>query len=227
LIDEAEKLNQESANTLLKTMEEPGQEIYQILLTSQIGSLLKTFVSRAQALHFKPIDRKKIKQDLLIIGVVPRLASAISELTFNTDNAIRLSQDENTAKTVDLALDIYHHLQKKDQSVILLFKDNRNLVLETTETADFFLGIMIIILKDILNYKLRYLDLIVFDSETSMIEHLAETTTQRIIEEQLDLMLGLKAKLKYNINSSLAFDKMLTCLERGIANGLSCSIGPV
>ena len=131
IIDEAEKLNQEAANTLLKTMEEPGQGIYQVLITSQQGSLMKTIISRAQALHFKPIDRKKIKQDLLLIGVPDRLASAISESTFNTDMAVKMSQDGKTSLLVDLALDIYHSLFKRDRSAVLLFKDAKELVLES------------------------------------------------------------------------------------------------
>ncbi|NLZ61816.1 MAG: hypothetical protein GX904_03350 [Acholeplasmataceae bacterium] len=227
IIDEAEKLNQEAANTLLKTMEEPGQGIYQVLITSQQGSLMKTIISRAQALHFKPIDRKKIKQDLLLMGVPDRLASAISESTFNTDMAVKMSQDGKTSLLVDLALDIYHSLFKRDRSAVLLFKDAKELVLESFDTADFFVGVLTLIMKDALNYKLRHKELIVFDSEIQLIEKIGEKTPQKIIEEQLELLLGLKAKLKYNINSNLAFDKMLACLERGIVNGLSCSAGSV
>lgn len=227
IIDEVEKLNQEAANSLLKTMEEPGQEIYQVLLTSQPASLMKTILSRAQILHFKPIDRKKIKQDLLLIGVPARLASAISESTFNTDMAIKMSQDEKTARLVDLGLDIYHSFYKRDHSAVLLFKDAKDLVLESTDSADFFLGVLILILKDALNHTLRHRDLIIFDSELPLIEKIGDKTPQKIIEEQLESMLSLKAKLKYNINSNLAFDKMLACLERGIANGLSCSTGSV
>ena len=227
IIDEAEKLNQEAGNTLLKTMEEPGNEIYQIMLTTQLSGMLKTIVSRAQILHFKPIDKKKIKQDLLLIETPPRLASAIAEYTFNTDAAIRMAQDTQIGAIVDLALDIYHNLLKREHSIILLFKDARELVMATAETTDFFLTVMILFMKDLLNQKLRYEDLIVFDSERLAIEKLADRTPQKLIEEQLGLMLGLKAKLKYNINSNLAFDKMLACLERGIVHGLSCSADPV
>ncbi|MDD4184138.1 MAG: hypothetical protein WC251_05970 [Candidatus Izemoplasmatales bacterium] len=228
IIDEAEKLNQESSNTLLKTMEEPGAEIYQVLLTTQPTALMKTIISRAQILHFKPIDRKKIKQDLLLIGVSPRLASAISESTFNTDMAIKMSQDDKTEQLVDLAFTIFQSFFKRDSSPILLFKDAKDLVLESGDAADFFLGVMIFIMKDVLNQKFRHRDLIVFDSETGMTEKIGEKIPQKIIEEQIGLMLELKAKLKYNnINSNLAFDKMLACLERGIVNGLSCSTGSI
>jgi DNA polymerase III subunit delta' len=56
IIDEAERLREESANSLLKTLEEPPPTSTIILVTSRPDSLLPTIRSRAQRLNFTPLD---------------------------------------------------------------------------------------------------------------------------------------------------------------------------
>ena len=56
LIDEAEKLREEAANSLLKTLEEPPPTSTIILITSRPDALLMTIRSRAQRLNFAPLS---------------------------------------------------------------------------------------------------------------------------------------------------------------------------
>ncbi len=55
LIDQADKLREEAANSLLKTLEEPPPTSSIILLTSRPDSLLQTIRSRAQRISFAPL----------------------------------------------------------------------------------------------------------------------------------------------------------------------------
>lgn len=64
IIDEAHKLSATSANTLLKTLEEPPAHTRFFLVTHERGLLLPTIVSRCQFLHFAPLDASTLK-DLL------------------------------------------------------------------------------------------------------------------------------------------------------------------
>ncbi|MEO6727228.1 MAG: DNA polymerase III subunit delta' [Blastocatellia bacterium] len=56
LIDEADRLREEAANSLLKTLEEPPPTSTILLLTSRPDSLLLTIRSRAQRLNFTPLS---------------------------------------------------------------------------------------------------------------------------------------------------------------------------
>jgi len=53
IIYQAENLNLESQNALLKTLEEPGKNNYTILTTSKPSKLIPTILSRCQILKFK------------------------------------------------------------------------------------------------------------------------------------------------------------------------------
>src|SRR5689334_13293750 len=64
IIDEAEKLNDASANALLKVLEEPPSTSYLILITSRPAMLLPTILSRCQAIRFSPLTPAEIESHL-------------------------------------------------------------------------------------------------------------------------------------------------------------------
>ena len=65
LIEDADKLNESSANALLKVLEEPPHTSHIILLTSRPGMLLPTIHSRCQMIRFAPVSPQEIETHLL------------------------------------------------------------------------------------------------------------------------------------------------------------------
>ena len=68
LIEEAEKLNEPSANALLKVLEEPPHTSHIILLTSRPDMLLSTIRSRCQMIRFAPVTPQEIETHLVKNG---------------------------------------------------------------------------------------------------------------------------------------------------------------
>jgi DNA polymerase-3 subunit delta' len=64
LIDEAEKLNDNSANALLKVLEEPPKTSHLILITARPAMLLPTILSRCQMIRFSPLTPAEIETHL-------------------------------------------------------------------------------------------------------------------------------------------------------------------
>jgi DNA polymerase III subunit delta' len=65
VIDDADKLNDQSANALLKTLEEPSPTSHLILITSRPAMLLPTIRSRCQQVRFSPLTASEIEHYLL------------------------------------------------------------------------------------------------------------------------------------------------------------------
>ena len=65
LIDEADKLNDASANALLKVLEEPPRTSHLILITARPAMLLPTILSRCQMIRFSPLTPEEIESHLL------------------------------------------------------------------------------------------------------------------------------------------------------------------
>lgn len=62
IIDQAQLLNQQAANALLKTLEEPPAETYFFLLAPSAAGLLPTVRSRSRIVGFKPLNSEEIRR---------------------------------------------------------------------------------------------------------------------------------------------------------------------
>jgi DNA polymerase III delta prime subunit len=68
IIFEAENLNVESQNTLLKNLEEPGENNYFILSTNKIKTILPTIISRCQTIKISEKSNFENKKNIEITG---------------------------------------------------------------------------------------------------------------------------------------------------------------
>jgi DNA polymerase III subunit delta' len=64
IIDDAEYLSTEAANSLLKILEEPPPKVVWVLLTAEEPRLLPTIVSRCQRLELRPLPLGQVEQTL-------------------------------------------------------------------------------------------------------------------------------------------------------------------
>jgi len=68
IIDPADDMNRNSANALLKILEEPPRRALFILISHHKGRLLPTIRSRCQTLHFKPLGVQDLTRALEVIA---------------------------------------------------------------------------------------------------------------------------------------------------------------
>jgi DNA polymerase-3 subunit delta' len=65
IIDDAEYLSTEAANSLLKILEEPPPRVVWLLLATEEEHLLPTIISRCQRLELKPVPSERIQEVLV------------------------------------------------------------------------------------------------------------------------------------------------------------------
>ncbi len=76
VIDDAHLLNEESANCLLKTLEEPPPEAMIVLISIAEDQMLSTIRSRCQTIRFRPLTSAQIAEILIREGSVSDAAEA-------------------------------------------------------------------------------------------------------------------------------------------------------
>jgi len=81
VVGEGEKLNTESQNCLLKTLEEPPEYCCIILLCTRLEELLPTIKSRCQIVRFGPIDEKEILNKLKEFNIEKTQAEYFARLS--------------------------------------------------------------------------------------------------------------------------------------------------
>lgn len=93
IIQSADKMNTSASNALLKFLEEPIPNRYAFLTTNNHSRMLDTIVSRCQMIHFKPIPKEYLVEQLKSFGVESDIAYVISYLTTETDVAMKYIED--------------------------------------------------------------------------------------------------------------------------------------
>jgi DNA polymerase III subunit delta' len=83
IIDDADFLNQEAANCLLKTLEEPPPHSLIILVSSSEQIQLPTIRSRSQVVRFRPLPQEAVAQLLVAHGLVadPQTAAHLATMS--------------------------------------------------------------------------------------------------------------------------------------------------
>jgi DNA polymerase-3 subunit delta' len=69
VIADAERMNEESQNALLKTLEEPAPYVHLMLITSEPAALLETVRSRCQPVRFAPLPDDAVEARLVELGL--------------------------------------------------------------------------------------------------------------------------------------------------------------
>jgi DNA polymerase-3 subunit delta' len=102
IIEDADEMNPNTANSFLKTLEEPPDNTVLVLLTSNMQSMLTTVVSRCQLIYFQPLTNKTIEEILI---AKYHLDKQSARTYSNVSNG-------NLEKAIRLALDIKHESKK-------------------------------------------------------------------------------------------------------------------
>src|SRR2546425_2548972 len=92
IFDQAERLNESAANSILKTLEEPPGYAWIVLVTAHPDALLATIRSRCQVYRFAPVPAEDIEQLLKRRGIDPTKARTRARLGRGSVG-VALSQD--------------------------------------------------------------------------------------------------------------------------------------
>lgn len=100
IIEQAEKMHPNAANSLLKVIEEPQSEVYIFFLTSDEEKMLSTIRSRTQIFHFKKQEEKLI---LLLeqMGLVKKKATLLAQFAQSRAEAEKLANQASFWTLVD------------------------------------------------------------------------------------------------------------------------------
>lgn len=129
VIKEADKLNPASANTILKFLEEPEEDIIAILLTQNRYKILETILSRCQILTIKENSMPIIEDDLydLLKCVINpndfyiKYSSRVNDIIQDKD--IAKEKLEKIENIIILYLENKYNNKEIDEKLIKIFKD--------------------------------------------------------------------------------------------------------
>jgi DNA polymerase-3 subunit delta' len=98
VLERADTMNDEAANSLLKTLEEPPAYVVLLLLTSRPSQVLPTIASRCQPVRFDAVPADVLAQRLEARGLAPEQATAAARLSLGDgERALALALGDGPA----------------------------------------------------------------------------------------------------------------------------------
>ena len=193
IIDGADKLNTSSANTILKFLEEPNDDIIAILLTDNLAKVLPTIKSRCQVLLLNNDSEENY------IDVLYNKYKQFKDEEYSYENFIQdLNTRINTIKLFEkLEINMFSHYKS---DIFDLYK--------TKEDLSLLFEFMLYLYYDILNYKLgknKITGVIFIDN----IKEIANNSEIEVIQKKLMLIQEIINKLETNMNLKLLIDEFI------------------
>jgi len=213
IIDEAEKMNIQAQNALLKTIEEPPAYVVILLLTTNADAFLPTIRSRCITLNIKVIADEIIKEYLMSIYQVPDYQAdvCVAFAQGNLGKAIQLASSESFNEIKNAALQLIRRLKEIDlYEMMEAVKQINEYKLEINDYFD----IMTIWYRDVLLYKATAdINHLIFKDEIYDIKNCANKSSYEGIEEILEALEKAKTRLKANVNFDLVIELLLFTIK--------------
>lgn len=147
IIDQAEKMTVNAANSLLKFFEEPNEASYVFLLTEAKNRLLPTVLSRAQVISFRPLP-SQVREDQLVERGIPReKARVLSKLSQDNEEALLYFESKDYQELIPKLNTFIQMLLDKNPDSFVYVTTNLGPLLSERDLQEFAF-----------NYILRYLD---------------------------------------------------------------------
>ena len=195
IINNAEKLNPSSSNSLLKFLEEPEDNIVAILITNNKYQLLDTIISRCQIIT---LNNTIVANDTLEI---------IANILYNEEDKIKeyIENIENLEK-IDNIIKFVMYYEKN--GFIKTYTNIQKLLKTYKYEKDEIFEIIIQFYKDVLNYKMNR-KIEVYKNKEKDLKMVSENNDIDKLVAKISLYIKIKENIKYNMNSNLILDKLL------------------
>ena len=213
IVDEAQKMNQQAQNALLKTIEEPPAYAIILLLTTNADSFLQIILSRCITLNLKAVKEDKIKEYLMKHYQIPDyqadICAAFSQ--GNVGKAIQLASSEEFGELKASVLQLMKRLEDID---LYEMTGAVKQIAEYKLSVNDYFDLMMIWFRDVLYLKATNdVDGLIFKDEVYDIKKQAAKRSYQGIETILEALEKAKIRLNANVNFDLVIELLLLTIK--------------
>lgn len=208
IVRQMDKMTISAANSLLKFIEEPEGEITIMLLTTEVQQLLPTIVSRSQIIHFPVRDIKTRIEDIIAKEVPGHAATLLAYLTQDTEEALRIYEDEKFSKLAEMVWQWFKLLNKKDDQAFIFVQTTVMPLVDNREMSSLILDLLILIYRDLMSICFEQERVLAFSKQENKLKQLATRTMKNELTENLTALLDGKKKLTRYVTAQGVFEQI-------------------
>ncbi len=213
IVPDAQLMNVQAQNALLKTIEEPPEYGVIMLLTSNIDKLLPTVTSRCMVLNTKPIRERDMLEYLVKeLGLTEERAYFCLDFAQgNLGKAIKLAKNEEYSAIVDSVVNVLkkiHELDVDDLTTAVSHIEQFKL------SIDDYMDLMMMWYRDVLMLKVTgNIDKLLFKQEYSTMKKQAGVMSYQDIEEKINAIARAKERIMVHANFDVTMELLLLTLK--------------
>ncbi len=194
IINEAEKMNVQTANSILKFLEEPVDDIIAILIVNNINLVLPTIISRCQIikLNQKKYADTSMENFYYLFSNTKYGKISSEEASSIVDNVINFSLfiEKNGLDSIIYSKKIWHSLFKERESCIMGME------------------LLINLYMDAIRYKSN-MSVIFYKDKIDNVDVISSYNDLNRLTRKINILIEAKNNLKRNLNINLLIDKLI------------------
>src|ERR1051326_1898009 len=210
IVEDADSMNDQAANALLKTLEEPAPTTHLILTTSNPSALLPTIRSRCQVIRFAPIPCAAIESFLIKNEKIsPADAKLLARTSLGSLGRALRTDVESYRGRREAMLALLTALVAGDRTQLLRSSEE----LAAAKDRDSYeqqLDVLETLIRDAWSLTLgRGVDSLVSSDLLTQLRRIADELTSKQAMSWLSQIEELRSALEVNINRRIASDALL------------------
>jgi len=203
IIKDAEKMNNVTANSLLKFIEEPEEDIIAILIAPTRYQLLDTIVSRCQIVSFTPTSVNSN-------NFIEKIANCL----YNTNKDIaEFINDEKSIEKINKAINFVNFYEENKLDTLLYTNELWTSYFKNKEDNIIAFEIILLYYRDLLSF-MCHKKVEIFNEYTKDLEKLSHHNDIEKICFNIEKIIELKNYIKINANLNLLLDRLIIELGR-------------
>ncbi|MFC6335138.1 DNA polymerase III subunit delta' [Paenibacillus septentrionalis] len=214
IIEQADKMTVQAANSLLKFLEEPVSPVVAILITSNSQAILPTIRSRTMSVPFVPLSPDLMLEQLVERGASPTLARAAVQLSSGLDGAWAILEKNGFAEIRTLVIQLGKESITTYTAAMLtasqkLFKG------EYADQIDLVMQLLLLWFKDMTQFQAGRQENLVFIDQLEWISAHAFSRSFAGWVSCMEHVLEADKRIKANVTPQLSIEQLLVKLQEG------------
>lgn len=210
IIHEGNKLTIQAQNALLKTIEEPPNGVYIIILCESSELILDTIKSRCEIYKLTPLTKEELQQYIEIKGFNVNKEQITSAIAFSEGIPGRIDRYFNDEKLLDLRntiMDLLKIINSNDLEIVLKIEES---LVSYKEDKEEVLNILGSFLRDIFIHKeIENKEFIINGDKLNEIAELTKEMSFRKLNSMMIKIEEARKNIKTNVSWSMTLRVML------------------
>lgn len=209
IIYDAEKMTVQSANSLLKFIEEPEGGLLLLFLTTNPGQILPTIQSRLQPVTFKSLTFDSLLASLTAAGISEQKARIYASITGSVEEAKAFEESEWFSEARNVVIKLYEGIHHQGTSPLIIIQESWMPLFKEKDKMALGLELLLLLYRDRLHLTLdeNYEPIC-----TAQKEMLGQDALRKSLSEttgEIEKILAAKSKLDSNMNTQLLMEQLV------------------